>query len=165
MDRGSMFCIRPVQNKQMTYFNWRICATVGKIKEQKWRIKFFRIKYFREPKLASIVYSRVRLTFLGTQLNYGWNNDRVSSAKTQIFHVTVTYKRREGFVLLVHRLTIHPIMDLTYPITERLGNPPQRISYSNKSSCLINPLSPSIKLQILLLCLYTFLTEVKGRSC
>ena len=29
----------------------------------------------------------------------------------------------------------------------------------------INPLSPSIKLQILLLCFHTFLTEVVGRSC
>ena len=29
----------------------------------------------------------------------------------------------------------------------------------------INPLSPSIKLQILLLCFHTFLTDVKGRSC
>ena len=28
-----------------------------------------------------------------------------------------------------------------------------------------NPLSPTIKLQILLLCLYRFLTEVLGRSC
>ena len=28
-----------------------------------------------------------------------------------------------------------------------------------------NPLSPSIKLQILLLCFHTFLTEVVGRSC
>ena len=30
---------------------------------------------------------------------------------------------------------------------------------------LINPLSPGIKLQILLLCFHTFLTEVMGRSC
>ena len=30
---------------------------------------------------------------------------------------------------------------------------------------LINPLSPGIKLQILLLCFHTFLTEVVGRSC
>ena len=30
---------------------------------------------------------------------------------------------------------------------------------------LINPLSPSIKLQILLLCFLTFLAEVVGRSC
>ena len=29
----------------------------------------------------------------------------------------------------------------------------------------INPLSPSIKLKILLLCFHTFLTEVVGRSC
>ena len=29
----------------------------------------------------------------------------------------------------------------------------------------VNPLSPSIKLQILLLCFHTFLTEVVGRSC
>ena len=29
----------------------------------------------------------------------------------------------------------------------------------------INPLSPGIKLQILLSCRYTFLTEVVGRSC
>ena len=28
-----------------------------------------------------------------------------------------------------------------------------------------NPLSPSVKLQILLLCFHTFLTEVVGRSC
>ena len=30
---------------------------------------------------------------------------------------------------------------------------------------LINPLRPSIKLQILLLCFHTFITYVKGRSC
>ena len=30
---------------------------------------------------------------------------------------------------------------------------------------VINPLNPSIKLQILLLCFHTFLTEVVGRSC
>ena len=30
---------------------------------------------------------------------------------------------------------------------------------------LVNPLSPSIKLQILFLCFHTFLTEVVGRSC
>ena len=30
---------------------------------------------------------------------------------------------------------------------------------------IINPLRPSIKLQILLLCFHTFLTEVVGRSC
>ena len=30
---------------------------------------------------------------------------------------------------------------------------------------LFNPLSPSIKLQILLLCFHTFLTEAVGRSC
>ena len=29
----------------------------------------------------------------------------------------------------------------------------------------INPLSPSIKLQILLLCFHKFLTEIVGRSC
>ena len=29
----------------------------------------------------------------------------------------------------------------------------------------INPLRPSIKLQILLLCFHTFITDVKGRSC
>ena len=29
----------------------------------------------------------------------------------------------------------------------------------------LNPLSPSIKLQILFLCFHTFLTEVVGRSC
>ena len=29
----------------------------------------------------------------------------------------------------------------------------------------INPLRPSIKFQILLLCFHTFLTEVLGRSC
>ena len=29
----------------------------------------------------------------------------------------------------------------------------------------INPLSPGVKLQILLLCFHTFLTEVVGRSC
>ena len=29
----------------------------------------------------------------------------------------------------------------------------------------INPLSPSTKLQILMLCFHTFLTEVVGRSC
>ena len=29
----------------------------------------------------------------------------------------------------------------------------------------INPLSPSVKLQILLLCFHTFLAEVVGRSC
>ena len=29
----------------------------------------------------------------------------------------------------------------------------------------IDPLRPSIKLQILLLCFHTFLTEVVGRSC
>ena len=28
-----------------------------------------------------------------------------------------------------------------------------------------NPLSPGVKLQILLLCFHTFLTEVVGRSC
>ena len=28
-----------------------------------------------------------------------------------------------------------------------------------------NPLRPSIKLQILLLCFHTFITDVKGRSC
>ena len=28
-----------------------------------------------------------------------------------------------------------------------------------------NPLSPSIKLQVLLLCFHTFLTEVAGKSC
>ena len=32
-------------------------------------------------------------------------------------------------------------------------------------SAAINPLSPGIKLQILLLCFHTFLTEVVGRSC
>ena len=31
--------------------------------------------------------------------------------------------------------------------------------------CSLNPLRPSIKLQILLLCFHTFLTEVVGRSC
>ena len=30
---------------------------------------------------------------------------------------------------------------------------------------LFNPLSPGVKLQILLLCFHTFLTEVVGRSC
>ena len=30
---------------------------------------------------------------------------------------------------------------------------------------VLNPLSPSIKLQILLLCFHTFLTKVVGRSC
>ena len=29
----------------------------------------------------------------------------------------------------------------------------------------LNPLRPSIKLQILLLCFHTFITDVKGRSC
>ena len=29
----------------------------------------------------------------------------------------------------------------------------------------VNPLSPGVKLQILLLCFHTFLTEVVGRSC
>ena len=29
----------------------------------------------------------------------------------------------------------------------------------------LNPLSPGIKLQILLLCFHTFLTKVVGRSC
>ena len=29
----------------------------------------------------------------------------------------------------------------------------------------VNPLSPGLKLQILLLCFHTFLTEVLGRSC
>ena len=33
-----------------------------------------------------------------------------------------------------------------------------------KQSCL-NPLSPSIKLQFLLLCFHAFFTEVVGRSC
>ena len=32
-------------------------------------------------------------------------------------------------------------------------------------AALINPLSPSIKFQILLLCFHKFLTEVVGRSC
>ena len=32
-------------------------------------------------------------------------------------------------------------------------------------STLVNPLSPGVKLQILLLCFHTFLTEVVGRSC
>ena len=30
---------------------------------------------------------------------------------------------------------------------------------------LINPLSPGVKLQILLFCFHTFLTDVVGRSC
>ena len=30
---------------------------------------------------------------------------------------------------------------------------------------VFNPLSPGVKLQILLLCFHTFLTEVVGRSC
>ena len=30
---------------------------------------------------------------------------------------------------------------------------------------VLNPLSPGIKLQILLLCFHTFLTELVGRSC
>ena len=34
-----------------------------------------------------------------------------------------------------------------------------------KTSRSVNPLSSSIKLQILLLCFHTFLTEVVGRSC
>ena len=34
-----------------------------------------------------------------------------------------------------------------------------------RGKCSINPLSPSIKLQILLLCFHVFLTEVVGRSC
>ena len=34
-----------------------------------------------------------------------------------------------------------------------------------KNVSLLNPLSPSIKLQILLLCFHTFLTEVVKRSC
>ena len=33
------------------------------------------------------------------------------------------------------------------------------------SACIINPSSPSIKLQILFLCIHTFLTEVVERSC
>ena len=33
------------------------------------------------------------------------------------------------------------------------------------ASCYFNPLRPGIKLQILLLCFHTFLTEVVGRSC
>ena len=35
----------------------------------------------------------------------------------------------------------------------------------NTLTLSFNPLSPGIKLQILLLCFYTFLTEVVGRSC
>ena len=33
------------------------------------------------------------------------------------------------------------------------------------ASVFFNPLYPSIKLQIIFLCLYTFLTEVVGRKC
>ena len=33
------------------------------------------------------------------------------------------------------------------------------------SKLIMKPLSPSIKLKILLLCFHTFLTEVAGRSC
>ena len=43
----------------------------------------------------------------------------------------------------------------------------QSSAFSRQSSIFIefNPLSSSVKLQILLLCLHTFLTEVVGRSC
>ena len=34
-----------------------------------------------------------------------------------------------------------------------------------KKPCLLNPLRPSIKLQIILLCFHTFITDIKGRSC
>ena len=37
------------------------------------------------------------------------------------------------------------------------------IDYNVRSE--LNPLSPSIRFQILLLCFHTFLTEVVGRSC
>ena len=40
-----------------------------------------------------------------------------------------------------------------------------RITVVENGACCFNPLSPSIKLQILLLCFHTFLTEVVGRSC
>ena len=36
---------------------------------------------------------------------------------------------------------------------------------SNASAHSVNPLRPGVKLQILLLCFHTFLTEVVGRSC
>ena len=36
---------------------------------------------------------------------------------------------------------------------------------NKRSNRRFNPLRPGIKLQILLLCLHTFLTEVVGRSC
>ena len=35
----------------------------------------------------------------------------------------------------------------------------------NNILCWINPLSPGIKLQFLILCFHAFLTEVVGRSC
>ena len=37
--------------------------------------------------------------------------------------------------------------------------------YQKSTQKYFNPLSPGIKLQILLLCFHTFLTEVVGRSC
>ena len=36
---------------------------------------------------------------------------------------------------------------------------------TQQNVALLNPLRPSIKIQILLLCFHTFLTEVVGRSC
>ena len=52
------------------------------------------------------------------------------------------------------------------PISEKRRKLRKNIPRSEASkNSPINPLRPSIKLQILLLCFHTFRTEVVGRSC
>ena len=46
-----------------------------------------------------------------------------------------------------------------------MGNVGSEINSEESFTADINPLSPSIKLQIILLCFHTFITDVMGRGC
>ena len=71
-------------------------------------------------------------------------------------------RRKCGFAAALH-LAVYSAMTLT----QRKRSSSEYFIVSGKLQLIliVKPLSPSIKLQILLLCYHTFLTEVVGRSC